>query len=350
VRTCVGVALVLGAVGCDGVLGVQPTVLADAKSAYRGPNNVVFVTSTVHVPGNLGGLANADMICAARANEAGLTGQYVALLATNNTLATDRLGNARGWVRPDGTPFADRVSDLLAGAIFYPPREDESGHDIAPTETAVVGASGFECGGWMDPTAGTVTGRPFYVGAAWANQDRPSCMQQQHLYCFGISLANPLVVTPTPGRRAFVTVQSFTPGGGLSAADATCASDAQLAGLNGTFVALMSTTSVSAVSRLVLNGPTWVRLDGVPLAATPLDFAAGRWLTALSVTSSVTYVDAGPYGASLSAPQPDGSYTCQDWTTTTGTGLVGRSVASDGEAIDTVKGPCSGAPLYCLES
>lgn len=48
---------------CNGIGACRPTT--------------VFVTSTSHT-GNLGGLAGADAICQARANEAGLKGNFVA--------------------------------------------------------------------------------------------------------------------------------------------------------------------------------------------------------------------------------------------------------------------------------
>jgi len=79
------------------------------------------------------GLAGADSACQARASAASLTGTYRAWLSTSGTggvNAIARLGTGRGWVRPDGKPFADTTNDISNGHIFCPPRLDEFGHDL----------------------------------------------------------------------------------------------------------------------------------------------------------------------------------------------------------------------------
>src|SRR5213592_2896892 len=86
--------------------------------------NYVFVTSTTHAPDELGP-ADADRICNARAQAAGLPGTYVAWLSSSTEPARDRLGSARGWVRLDGLPFTDTLADLAAGKVFYPVGLDE---------------------------------------------------------------------------------------------------------------------------------------------------------------------------------------------------------------------------------
>src|SRR5439155_16338708 len=99
------------------------------------PNNYVFATSSTYLP-NLGGLAGADTLCMQRATAAGLPGHYVAWLSTSAVAAPSRLvlpgtaNPARGWIRPDGRPVTDRISDLLAGTIYYPIRVDEAGLDL----------------------------------------------------------------------------------------------------------------------------------------------------------------------------------------------------------------------------
>jgi len=74
--------------------------------------NFVFATSTSY-PADFGGLAGADAICNQHAGDAGLPGTYVAWLSTTTVDARDRLAGARGFVRPDGLPFADTVDDAL---------------------------------------------------------------------------------------------------------------------------------------------------------------------------------------------------------------------------------------------
>jgi hypothetical protein len=66
----------------------------------------------------------------------------------------------------------------------------------------------------------------------------------------------------------FVSTMFTTGGfGGLSAADAFCANDAAAAGLPGTFVAFLSTSTVDARSRLA-GSRGWVTPDGTPIADT----------------------------------------------------------------------------------
>src|SRR5262245_55485496 len=80
--------------------------------------NVGFVRSGL-TDGGIGGLAQADAICAQRAIEGSLPGTYVAYLSTTTVNAIDRLAGARGWVRPDGQPFADTTADIAAGIVLY---------------------------------------------------------------------------------------------------------------------------------------------------------------------------------------------------------------------------------------
>lgn len=70
--------------------------------------------------------------------------------------------------------------------------------------------------------------------------------------------------------------------GGLQAADDVCQSEATDAGVPGTFVAWLSTTSTNAIDRLS-GSRGWVRLDGVPFVDTTQDLVAGRLLAPLSV-------------------------------------------------------------------
>ena len=73
------------------------------------------------------------------AQAAGLSGTFVALLSTSTVDAKSRLGTARGWVRTDGKPFADRQEDLFrsncGSALYYPPRLDEFGNILPPNAT-----------------------------------------------------------------------------------------------------------------------------------------------------------------------------------------------------------------------
>jgi hypothetical protein len=360
------VVLAWTSAGCDYVLGFHEirddAPLTDAVTtdavAPHGPTNVMFVTSTASSPASWGSdVSGADKICAELAKSADLpdaatAGAYVAYLEVNGNPPSDRLGSARGWARADGKPFADTVDDLLAGTIYYPPSIDETGQAIGTNEYAGIGGNN-DCSGYTSTGSNTYMnyGNPYYVAGAWQNVAFAQCSQNEHLYCFGITRANPLVVTKVSGRRAFVSVQSFMPQGGLAGADALCAADAQIAGLTGTFRALLPTTTVGAMSRFSLTGPNWVRVDGIPIANSTLAFESQEWDTALSVSPIGGYLDVPVFGAdSLSVPAGFLSWTCDDWEDGSNTAIEGASSASDGDAINNGNtAGCSGLALYCME-
>src|SRR5579862_2649322 len=117
--------------------------------------NKAFVTSATFT-GDLGGQTGADAKCARAAKAVGLSGTFKAWLSTSKRNAKDKLGTARGFVRVDGQPFADQVSDIVAGRIFNPLDIDENGdaHPDSPNPvwTGTLGdgtvATGDTCSDW----------------------------------------------------------------------------------------------------------------------------------------------------------------------------------------------------------
>lgn len=68
-----------------------------------------------------------------------------------------------------------------------------------------------------------------------------------------IDRSQPVAVAPSSGRTAFLTIQRLIPdAGGLTTADALCSSEATAAGLSGTYRALLATTTGTAISRVSL--------------------------------------------------------------------------------------------------
>ncbi|MDB4958753.1 MAG: Flagellar hook-length control protein FliK [Myxococcales bacterium] len=346
---CIAVCVAL--LGC-GRFGFEPTGTSGDAPAAR--TNIAFVTSTTHVPGTFTSVADADAICMARASEANLSGTFVAFLSTGTTAARDRLAGSRGWSRTDGKPFADRLEDLFAGRIYYPLRLDEHGLDIGTTGQYVAtgsrgdGTDGADCNGFAGSGTTMIVGNATGTTGFWADVNTVSCAMSARLYCFEVGRTQPLVFQPTTGRRAFVTEQLFTVGGGLAAADALCTSEVQLASLTGSFHALLPTMTASAASRFALTGPTWVRLDGIPLADTPLAFMSATVRAPLNLSSIGSYDLGLVYtGGNLLAPA---SGTCADWTTTTSNTTLGRRSLTDGGFLNTTGSPCN-APysIFCLE-
>jgi len=337
-------------------MGVTFALLACGRVHMDAAHNYAFVTSTVHDPTTFGAdLSGADAICNQIADDAGLGTGYLAYLSTSTVTAPSRIGDARGWIRVDGEPFVDRVDDLTAGRLFRPLRVDEHGDDVGTAAGPVAtgtdngGTPTENCGDWTNASMVYAAGDASLTTGGWSLSTGPSCATAARLYCFGTTYDTPLAVTPASGRRAFLTVEAFVPGGGLAAADALCASEAGLAGLSGTFLAMLPTSSATAASRFDLTGPTWVRLDGIPLAESPLAFVAGDLATSLSVTSAgsdftTTVLTGGDPGQ-----LPDNT-ACSNWTdpTSAATG-VGVADAASKLAFSIDAGACSGDSIYCLE-
>lgn len=341
----------------DGVLDT-----GDDSTGDEARPNYIFVTSTMHTAGALGGLDGADAICQARADAAGLPGVYRAWLSTPDTLARDRFAGASGWVRPDGKPFARTVEQIVDGTFYYPPRLDEHGTEV-PLRTPVWTGTdptgvGFDfgggmCDGWtsMDPEAAALQGN---VGAGptwWTDSYLGWCDTSAPLYCMGTDRDHDIEVQPLEGRRAFATEGGFSADGGLSGADALCQSEADAAGLSGSFLALLATSDMAAAARFDLAGEPWVRIDGIPL------FPPGETMGSLPDVPVVFTANGSSAGSmmawagtnSVIAPSDE---TCDDWTSLTGFTNLGAIYHSSwhGWVLDGETEECSvDFRLLCFE-
>jgi len=306
----------------------QDTMLS---ANFSPPPNYMFTTSKTY-PVNLGGAAAADNICNQVAAAASLPGRYVAWLSTSTSSALSRLNGASGWVRPDGKPFLNSVADLLFSKVFYPPRLDESGHDLGTDQTAVMtntyvdGAADTEegltnCGDFTSnvyDSKSLMAGLPSLASAMFTCQTSMSCAEQGRLYCFGIDRQAQIAVIPANGRYAFTTNAGWIPGGGIASADTLCQSEAATANLPGNYHALLAQSTASAASRFATNGLPWIRTDGIPITQT----ASAFFSTSLFDAPPSVGADKSSYwGNSLvwsGAPTPTTSgaavVNCNDWT------------------------------------
>ena len=322
--------------------------------------NVAFVTSTTHNVMSLGGVPGGDAVCAARAEAAGLPGEFVAFMNTSAESIAARLEGARGWVRTDGKPFLDEIEGQ---ATFYPPSLNEHGVAVSDWPPALggypSGASDNECEDWTseggdalfligDPTGGT--------GAWNGSWSGTQCSTPFRIYCLQRDYSSALTIEPAEGRLAFLSNAPWLPAGGLSAADARCNQDAVDAGLTGTFKALLATSTASAASRFSTEG-TWVRRDGIPIVARAQDLfdPEGVLLAPLQVTAFGGYL--GNYGGWSGGADPTraGTATCDDWTSSSASAL-GTSGRVFFGTISRMLGYDDGDPcdaqythLYCLE-
>jgi len=338
------------------------SVCQDPSSDAPRPN-YMFVTSHKFPP-RFQPLGVADQKCNDAAADAGLPGDYRAWLSTSAIYARDRLAGARGWVRPDGAPFADTVDDITSGRILTPPLLDEQGHEVLgtpempekiPTGTNAFGLvnPGINCHDWANDEVSTASGG-YTVGTTvlWTDGDGVNCGAPTRIYCFGVDQAFALTPATPSGKRAFLSA-AFTVSGGVAAIDAHCAADAASAGLSGTFLALVATTMQSAASRFDDSpGATWIRLDGVPLNSAGSDLFDGLLQAPLNLTIDGQYVANEAVVTGAAGPRALASGTnenCADWLdpfalTTVGTpSRVDSWFSGNGMACNYP------ARVYCLE-
>ncbi len=323
--------------------------------------NFVFVSSSTILPASLGGVGGADAICMTLATQASLPGTYVAWLSSLSSNAVDRLQGARGWQRRDGRPFATSVEELAVNRWFHPIIVDENGSKLEGvsivTNSNVNGqilgtndCSGFSAN--VGPVNGTnnVNGASYWtLGAAY------SCDTPLHLYCFGIDYQTQ-VSPPSTGtvRRAFVTNTGWTPGGGITSADAACQAEANTNGISGTFQALLGQMGATPVARFNLGGAPWVRLDGTPIVDTAAALGMPYLVSSLHQSPS-GYIQGFVsvwFGAATVQTAGDAASTCNDWMSnqmtatgnSTGAGAMGPYVIGSGGFT------CNNdARLFCLE-
>ena len=357
---------------CTGKSACSFSLASDVivKAIFSQSPNIVFVTSTAH-SASLGGLAGADNLCMTRAQAAGLPGTYRAWLSTATVGAKDRLGNASGWIRPDGKPVLNRVEDIASNRLLYPPRLDELGNDVGAvnvrTGTGPYGKQLDEpnlttCG---DFTSAVDDGKAIHMGRSSANSwlftywSAIGCSSEERLYCFGIDRT--AFVSPdgaTTGRRAFTTSPFWHPGLGVASADALCQSDATTAGLPGTYKALLATNGASAASRFSATGAPWVRADGIPLTALASGFFSASLLNVspnITATGAEYFANQSLWSGARTMTTPGTSdTTCGNWLSSTDT----TQHESQGQAGDSdtsmffggVGGDCTvSARLVCLQ-
>jgi hypothetical protein len=327
-----------------------------ATILYSGAN-YMFVTSTALAVNPTRAQATAE--CVARAAAAGLPGTYVAWLPDNTTTAEAGLGSARGWIRPDGLPFADSLTALNNGQVFYPPVLDENKQSVGAayvlTGTKADGSTGMNC--WSDSSKNAVVGRASQGSVGWTESGVTLC-SNFHVYCFGVDLANPVSITAASGRKAFVSKAYFQLNG-IGAADGICASEASAASLSGSFKALLATTSGTALSRFDdTAGSPWVRTDGIPLVNQVGDIASWNFASALTTHADGTYLQAsdshftwiGAHGLTATATS---ATTCSDWSVNNSTTTGGTTVSSADSVYYSWDMLCSLTyskfNLYCLQ-
>jgi hypothetical protein len=312
---------------------------SDSGGLEDAVGNYVFVTSTARTVSTFGGLAGADAWCNELATDAALPGDYVAWLSTVDVNAIDRLGGAEGWARVDGLPFARSVNAIVSAEHLFPIRLDEQGQDrLGANVVTATAADGTyfgptDCDGWTSAVGDARRGSSDALGDVFTTSFDGSCDASLRIYCFGVDDAVDLEINlPPAGRRAFVTVDSLPASAGLAAFDEQCQSEADMAGLAGTFSALVSTPATSASDRFDLMGEPWSLLNDVPVVETAADLGQQNATLLAPIWLSASGIDEGGgavwQGSTEPATAAMDATSCAGWAATTGAALAGSRARS----------------------
>ncbi len=173
--------------------GDPDAALVDA--AYQGKLRA-FVTDETWT-GNLGGLAGADLKCAAAALAANLggSGRWVAWLSTNDNdvRAVNRVTSDGPWELVNGDVLATSKADLTDGNLQRAPRRTEKNEAINTVNDRVwTGSradgtpSQYDCALWTSGGGGSVghVGEANNNGGGWSFADAETCNNVNRLYCF----------------------------------------------------------------------------------------------------------------------------------------------------------------------
>jgi hypothetical protein len=249
--------------------------------------------------------------------------------------------------------------------MWYPAVMDELGKPVTTGKTFIGWLMADTCTDWTS-SSGTASGGGVGEGGYFTGFNGFACSSLAHVMCFGTDFTTPVSVAPAAGRQVFATSDAFTPSAGLAAADALCQTEAQATSLaNPThFLAALATSTASVASRFNLTGPTWVRVDGVRVAASPADFMAGNLLAPPATDARGQVVESeGWMGSSggLTRPAMNAAENCDNWSSvaSTSTAMIfdttwgGPDAPNAFEEFVSVAQSCNnnfGVRVLCLEN
>lgn len=171
----------------------------------RGSNRVVFVTnSTISADA---GRDAMDARCAQEASDAGLTGEFIALVAIDGASASSRLPPGAPWVRVDGVPVSKTVdefstapwiaqvdltakAEVLGTEVFTGYRRKAAAFSTSRVFSELPGAP-TTCGNWGSVSSSEYAGvaQTAYAGfrsvgyEVDSTTNPPTCATPKGLYC-----------------------------------------------------------------------------------------------------------------------------------------------------------------------
>lgn len=164
----------------------------------------VFVTSKAY-DGNLDGVVGADAKCQELASAAGLSGVYLAWIATDDTNDPESrfVKNDGPYVLVDGTKIAENWEGLIDGYLLHSISKSEkslspsgsSGGSYVWTNVATNGKFFYESSANNDcfdyhvasnnnGSQGEIINSPFWTKYVYLSTSLDSCYNKKYLYCF----------------------------------------------------------------------------------------------------------------------------------------------------------------------
>jgi len=332
--------------------------------------NLIFGTKQAYAT-SLGGAAPYDAACNTAATAAGIntsagTG-YIAWLSGQTSSAASRLGNASGWVRLDGLPFAATQAGLLTNhQVFYPFQFLDDGSPAGftsfatgtnPDGTANINS---DCNNWtsvsnsLGAVGGTADGGP----NEWSGSISVVCGQAVSLICMGITkTATVTVPAPGTGRKIWLSNTLFTPSTSTTP-DLACQTGRPAGVTSG--AALIATTMSTTADTVLVPATSYYRHDGA-FVGTGNDLIAAGNSSFTQLSTGIWQTGDGKYPVDStawtgsSAIQTVGTLatTCGNWTDPNQFGDFGSFLATlDNFWISSVApAPCSNAlRLYCVQT
>ncbi|MDQ3365226.1 MAG: hypothetical protein M3680_07345 [Myxococcota bacterium] len=191
-----------GACAGTGACTLTLTSAATVTAKFTLSPNVMFVSSGLF-NGSLGGLTGADAKCQQLADAANLAGTYRAYLSSisgNTSInAPSRMGSASGWVRVDGAPLMNAISQFAPGMLANAPALMENGVNVSQTQFAHAWTGTSETGTfvnacspatafvpWAGPTGGAMIGIANTISSKTVAGGTNACDTLARLYCFGV--------------------------------------------------------------------------------------------------------------------------------------------------------------------
>lgn len=312
----------------------------------------IFITSTT-TNGNLGGIAGGNSICQTRATAASLPGTWQAVLSStasgdvaSRITITGPLYNMAGQIISENT---------LSSNKYVPVKFNEFGAKSAAIWVHVgMNSAGFHCSEFTTSGATSIgIGSPNATSTSMLGAASSTCANSFPIYCVSdvITLSAPARASvPNMHHTMFRTSNAYNGNlGGIAGADTTCQSEAVALGYAGTYIAALSTSTQSVLSRLtpVITSAGVKNSKGYIMS---LDLA-GLFLSYLP--ASVESVQINSWTGATNSGGIGGGH-CADWTSSssgasgvTGTGATYGSGFWTGGGLITCD---QSRRLYCIST